>query len=213
LDSKELIRLACTFEARLVKNLLRSNPIFFEGVAEHGNVGISTLVLVLVVLLRFGRRSAQRSTRSTERGRAARSVSIFVFSQAKLACADGLNVRKGKILVVVQVIEELVVHVTKSTGIRGFQSGHDNGFEDIINGELLLHAGEALASDVERLKKVVIVTFRCTIPCHKVPDFTSKKNGLHPFVLERKSVKKGFPYLLRTERLGGAILVKNGICV
>jgi hypothetical protein len=47
-----------TSEARLVKNFLRSNPIFFEGVAEHGNVGIGTLVLVLVVLLRFGQRSA-----------------------------------------------------------------------------------------------------------------------------------------------------------
>jgi hypothetical protein len=122
-------------------------------------------------------------------------------------------VRKGKILVVVQVIEELVVRVTKSASIRGFQSGHDNCFEDIINGELLLHAGEALASDVEQLKKVVNVTFRCTIPGHKVPDFTSKKNCLHPFVLERKRVKKGFPYLLRTELLGGAILVKNGVCV
>ena len=31
-----------TSEARLAKNLLRSNPIFFEGVAEHGNVGIGT---------------------------------------------------------------------------------------------------------------------------------------------------------------------------
>jgi hypothetical protein len=72
-----------------------------------------------------------------------------------------------------------------------------------------LHAGEALSSDVDRLKKVVNVTFRCTIPCHKVSDFTSKKNGLHLFVLERKNVKKGFPYLLRTEWLGGAILVKN----
>ena len=55
-----------TSEARLVKNFLRSNPIFFEGVAEHVNVGIGTLVLVLVVLLRFGRRSAIQSTGSTD---------------------------------------------------------------------------------------------------------------------------------------------------
>jgi hypothetical protein len=34
-------------------------------------------------------------------------------------------------------------------GIRGFQSGYDNCFKDIINGELLLHAGETLTSDVE----------------------------------------------------------------
>lgn len=79
--------------------------------------------------------------------------------------------------------------ITKSAGIRGFQSGHDNCFKDIINGddELLLHAGEALASDVERLRKVFNVTFRCSIPRHKVPDFTSKKNSLHLFVLERQS--------------------------
>ena len=63
-----------TIEAHLAKNLLRSNPIFFEGVAEHVNVGIGMLVLVLVVLLRFGRRSAIRSTGSTEHGRAARIV-------------------------------------------------------------------------------------------------------------------------------------------
>jgi hypothetical protein len=64
------------------------NPIFFEGVAEHGNVGIGTWVLVLVVLLRLGQRSARRSTWSTESGRAAGIVAIFVFTAAKLACAD-----------------------------------------------------------------------------------------------------------------------------
>ncbi len=36
-----------TSEARLAKNLFRSNPFVFEGVAEHGNVGIGALVLVL----------------------------------------------------------------------------------------------------------------------------------------------------------------------
>jgi len=90
-DSGRRIPLAIsTSEARLAKNLLRSNPIFFEGVAEHGNVGIDTLVLVFVVLRRFVWRSAQRSTWSTKRGRAPRIVLIFVFSPAKLACADCL---------------------------------------------------------------------------------------------------------------------------
>jgi hypothetical protein len=54
-DSGRRIPLAIsTSEDRLAKNLLRSNPIFFEGVAEHGNVGIDTLVLVFVVLRTFG---------------------------------------------------------------------------------------------------------------------------------------------------------------
>ena len=35
-------RLAKNLLRSIAKNLLRSNPIFFEGVAEHGNVGIGT---------------------------------------------------------------------------------------------------------------------------------------------------------------------------
>ena len=64
--------------------------MFFKGVAEEGGEFVTSLMLVLVVLLRFGRTSARRSTWSTERCRAARSVAIFVFSPAKLACADCL---------------------------------------------------------------------------------------------------------------------------
>lgn len=52
-------------EARPANDFLRSNTIFFEGVAEHGDLGIGTLVLVLVVLLRFGRRGPGRSAWST----------------------------------------------------------------------------------------------------------------------------------------------------
>ena len=89
-----------TSEARLAKNLLRSNPIVFEGVVEHRNVGIGTLVFELVVLRRFGRRSARRSTWSTERDRATGSVAIFVFAPAKQACKQYL--RGGRVRAHVQ---------------------------------------------------------------------------------------------------------------
>ena len=79
-------------------------------------MGIGTLVLVLVVLLRLGRRSARRSTWNTERGRATGSVAICVFAPAKLACADGLNVGKDKILFVVKATKSLTL--TTPVGAR-----------------------------------------------------------------------------------------------
>ncbi len=40
-------------------------------------------------------------------------------------------------------------------------------------------------------------------------DFEGKQNSLHALVVERESSQEGFPYLLGTQRLGGAVVVED----
>jgi hypothetical protein len=51
------------------------------------------------------------------------------------------------------------------------------------------------------------------VPCHEASYLASKKDSLHVLVLERESIKKGFPYLLIAQKLVRAVVVKNGIVV
>jgi hypothetical protein len=111
-----------TSEARLAKNLLRSNPIVFEGVAvartnkrhhhQHGNVEIGTLVLVLVVLSRFGRRSAAVH---------ARSCSCIAIHNCSLALST--------------VVEVFSTHERLANGATGHNSAvlEAEGREEVLN--------------------------------------------------------------------------------
>ena len=80
--------------------------MLFEGVAEEGDVFMSSLMLVLVVLLGFGRRCALRVARGVVD---VRWIQSSFLATSKLASTNGLDVRKSKVLVVVQVVEDLVV--------------------------------------------------------------------------------------------------------
>ena len=47
------------------------------------------------------------------------------------------------------------------------------------------------------------------IPTHHAGNFAGKQNSLHALVVKRESGEKGFPYLLGTQLLGGAVGVEN----
>jgi hypothetical protein len=51
------------------------------------------------------------------------------------------------------------------------------------------------------------------VPCHEASNPASKKDSWHAFVLEKESGEKGFPYLLSAQKLGRAVVVKNGVGV
>jgi hypothetical protein len=64
------------------------------------------LFFVLVVLLRFDRQCSRRSARGVG---VVRWIRVSLLGVPKWAGPDGLDVRKGEVLVVVQVVEDLVV--------------------------------------------------------------------------------------------------------
>ena len=72
--------------------------MLFEGVAEEGDVFMSSLMLVLVVLLGFGRRCALRVARGVVD---VRWIQSSFLATSKLASTNGLDVRKSEVLVVV----------------------------------------------------------------------------------------------------------------
>ena len=53
----------------------------------------------------------------------------------KWAGPDGLDVRKGEVLVIVQIVEDLVVHGAKGTVVGGFEGSQNDGPKYVVNGE------------------------------------------------------------------------------
>ena len=87
---------------------------------------------VLVVLLRFDRRCALHSARGVCAGRWIRAS---LLCEPKLAGTDGLDVRKGEVLVVVQVVEDLVVRCAKGTVGGGFEGNQNDGPKYVVDSE------------------------------------------------------------------------------
>ena len=71
--------------------------MLFEGVAEEGDVFMSSLMLVLVVLLGFGRRTLRVARGVVD----VRWIQSSFLATSKLASTNGLDVRKSEVLVVV----------------------------------------------------------------------------------------------------------------
>jgi hypothetical protein len=51
---------------------------------------------------------------------------VSLLGTPKLAGTDGLDVRKGEVLVVVQIIEDLVVRCAKGTVVGGFEGSQND---------------------------------------------------------------------------------------
>ena len=92
--------------------------MLFEGVADKDDVFMASWTLVLVVLLGFDRRCARRGARGVS---AVRWIRVSLLGTLKLASTDGLDVRKGEALVVVQVVEDLVVRGAEGAVVTGFE--------------------------------------------------------------------------------------------
>jgi hypothetical protein len=186
--------------------------MFFQGVAEEGGEVVTSLTLVLVVLLGFERQGARRSAWGVG---AVRWIRVSLLGTPKLASTDGLDVRKGEVLVVVQavqIVEDLFVRGAKGTVVGGFEGSQNDGPKYVVNGECA-HVIKSSTDIADFTEVGVDSVLGVAIPGHKASDLTGKKESLHALVLEGESIKKSFPYLLSAQKLGRAALVKNGVGV
>jgi hypothetical protein len=187
--------------------------MFFKGAAEEGGEFVAPLSLVLVVLLGFDRRGAQRGARGVF---AVRWIRVSLLGMPKLASTYGLNVRKGdvkgEVLVVVQVVKDLVVRGAKGSVVGGFEGSQNDGPKYVVDGERA-HVLKSSADIADFTEVGVDSVLGVDIPGHKASDLKGKKDSLHAFMLERESSEKGFPYLLSAQKLVRAVLVKNGVGV
>jgi hypothetical protein len=182
--------------------------MFFKGVAEEDGEFVTSLMLVLVVLLGFDR----RGTRSPQGVLAVRWFRVSLLGAPKLASTYGLDVRKSEVLVVVQVVEDLVVRCAKGAVVGGFEGSQNDGPKNIVNGESA-HVLKRSADIVYFAEVGVNNVLGVAIPGHEASDLTVKEDSLHTLVLEGESCQKSFPYLLIAQKLGRAVLVKNGLGV
>ena len=111
---------------------------------------------------------------------------MSLLCEPKLAGTDGLDVRKGEVLVVVQVVEDLVVRCAKGTVVGGFEGSQNDGPKYIVDSERA-HAIKSSADIADFTEVGVDSVLGIAIPGHKASDLTGKKDSLHALVLERES--------------------------
>jgi hypothetical protein len=134
---------------------------------------------------------------------------VSLLDAPKSASTDGLDVLKGDVLVLVQVVEDLVVHCSEDAVVRGFDGSQNDGLKNIVDCERV-HVFEGKADLVDFTKMGVDIFLGVAVPCHEACNLAIKKDSLHTVVVEREIGEKGFPYLLISQKLGRAVFVKNG---
>jgi hypothetical protein len=111
-----------------------------------------------------------------------RWIPVSLLGTPKFAGTDCLDVRKGEVLVVDQVVEDLVVRSVKGTVVGGFEGNQNDWPKDIVYGERA-HAIKSSA-DIANFTEVGVDSFLgVDIPGHKTSDLTGKKDSLHTLVL------------------------------
>jgi hypothetical protein len=97
---------------------------------------------------------------------------VLLLGTQKLASTDGLDVRKGEVLFVVQVVEDLVVRSAKGA-VGGFEGSQNDGPKYVVNGERA-HVIESSAGIADFTKVVVDVVLGVAVPGHKASDLISR---------------------------------------
>jgi hypothetical protein len=128
---------------------------------------------------------------------------------AELACTCCLHERKRELLVIVMVVKNLVIGISKGAVGRGLESGHEDRFQNVINGEVV-EVAQSVASFIHFSKVDVDIALGIAVPSHHAGHFASEEGGLHSLVLKREIIKKGFPDVLRAQLLGGCVGVEDG---
>jgi hypothetical protein len=94
----------------------------------------------------------------------------------------------------------------------GFEGSQNDGPTNIVYGESA-HVLKRSADIAYFAEVGVNSVLGVAIPGHEASNLTGKEDSLHALMLEGESGQKSFPHLLSTQKLGRAVLVKNGVGV
>jgi hypothetical protein len=100
-----------------------------------------------------------------------------------------LDVRKGEVLVVVQIVEDLVVRCVKGTIVGGFEGSQNNGPKYVVDGERA-HVLKRSADIADFTEVGVDSVLGVDIPGHKASDLKGKKDSLHALCLRGKVARR-----------------------
>jgi hypothetical protein len=101
-----------------------------------------------------------------------------------------------------------VLRVAEKAIIRSLEGSHEDGLQNVFNGEVTNVAHGAVEFG-DRCEMFVDCALRVSIPSHHAGDFAGEQNSLHALVVKWESSEKGFPYLLGAQLLGRAVGVKH----
>jgi hypothetical protein len=184
--------------------------MFFKGVAEEGGEVVISLTLVLVVLFGFDRRGALCSARGVG---AVRWIRVSLLGTPKL----------GRAQTVWMCAKVRSLSSSRSSRIWSYAVRRARLLEDlkvarmtdrktnVVDGERA-HVFKSSADIADFAEVGVNSVLGVAIPGNEASDLTGKEDSLHALVLVGES-QKSFPYLLSAQKLGRAVLVKNGVDV
>jgi hypothetical protein len=105
-----------------------------------------------------------------------------------------------------------VVRVTERLISRNLEGSHEDGLQNVFDGEVTNVAHGAVKFS-DRDEMTGDGALGVSIPAHHAGDFAGEQNSLHVFVVKRESSEMGFPYLLGTQLLGRAVGVENFLSI
>ena len=101
-----------------------------------------------------------------------------------------------------------MVRVTKRAVSRSLEGSHEDGLQNVFNGE-----GTDVSHGAPRFsdggEMTVDIALGVAVPAHHAGDFAGKQNSLHALVVKWEGGEESFPYLLGTQLLRWAMGVKN----
>jgi hypothetical protein len=106
------------------------------------------------------------------------------------------------------VVQDLAILIAKGEVGRGLEGGHNDGLQDIVDGEGI-QVAQSLAGLIHLSNVGVNGALGVAVPFHHASDLASEEDSLHTLVMKRESGKKGFPDLLRAQKLGRAVGVED----
>jgi hypothetical protein len=191
-------------QACLLENLHRLDTMIVEEVAKKGRHTITRLGA------RFVERRTSRAVGALVMPLSAWMVATpcrrvtLVRVASKLAGTIVLDESERQVFVVVEVVQDLVVRITERAISRSLEGSHEDGLQNVFDGEVT-NVAHGAVEFCDRGEMTVDSSLGVSIPSHHAGDFAGEQNSLHTLVVKRESSEKGFPYLLGTHLLGRAV--------
>jgi hypothetical protein len=160
--------------------------MLFKGVAEEDCEFVAPLSIVLVGLPGFDRRGARRGARGVID---VRWIRVSLLGTPKLAIIYGLDVCKGEVLVLVQVVEDLVVRGAKGAIVGGFEGSQNDRPKYVVDGERA-HVLKNSADIADFAEVGVNNVLGVAIPGHESSYLTVKEDSLHALVFGGKLARR-----------------------
>jgi hypothetical protein len=138
------------------------------------------------------------------------TISAAGVTAAELADTRLLNHHEGKVVGIIETVQDHGVGLGEGLSLRGLKRSEDDGLEDVSDIDVASEEFQHFQSVADIAEVEIDVGLGVAIPGHEVAKFTRKQDSLHELVVEREHREQSFPYLLATQFCANAVFGEYG---